>query len=61
MTRSQALQLVKDKIKNENLIKYCLAVEAVMRALASNFGQDEEKWALAGLLHDIDYEETGAS
>lgn len=40
------------------LIKHCLAVEAIMRDLACYFGQDEEKWGLAGLLHDIDYEKT---
>jgi len=59
MNREEALQLVKEKIKNENLVKHCLAVEICMRALAKHLGgEDEEKWALAGLLHDIDYEET---
>ena len=58
MTREEALQLVKEKIKNENLVKHCLAVEACMQALAKHFEQNEEQWALAGLLHDIDYEET---
>jgi putative nucleotidyltransferase with HDIG domain len=58
VTRDEALKLVKEKIKNENLVKHCLAVEACMRALAQHFDEEEEKWALAGLLHDIDYEET---
>ncbi|MDZ7798378.1 MAG: HDIG domain-containing protein [Patescibacteria group bacterium] len=58
MTRDQALKLVKEKIKTPNLINHCLAVEAVMKALAKTFNKDEEKWSLAGLLHDIDYEET---
>lgn len=64
MNRDEALKLVKEKIKNENLVKHCLAVEACMRALARHFGPstelgvNEEKWGLAGLLHDIDYEET---
>lgn len=58
MTRDQALKLVKEKIKNQNLVKHCLAVEACMKALADHFGQDQEKWGLTGLLHDIDYEET---
>lgn len=58
MMREEALKLVKEKIKNPNLIKHCLAVEACMRALAKHFNEDEEKWGLAGLLHDIDYEET---
>lgn len=58
MTREEALKLVEEKIQTKNLIKHCLAVEAVMQALAKYFGEDEEKWGLAGLLHDIDYEET---
>jgi len=58
MTRDEALKLVKEKIKNQNLVKHCLAVEVVMRDLANYFNEDEKKWGLAGLLHDIDYEET---
>ena len=38
------------------MIKHSLAAEIIMRALARHFGQDQEKWGLAGLLHDIDYE-----
>lgn len=58
MNRQQALELVKQNIQNQNLIKHCLAVEAIMWALADYFNEDQEKWALAGLLHDIDYEKT---
>lgn len=58
MTHEQALKLLKEKIKNQNLVKHCLAVEAVMKELAKKFSENKEKWALAGLLHDIDYEET---
>jgi len=58
MEREQALSLLQEKVKNENLIKHCLAVEAVMEKLAEHFGEEKEKWTLAGLLHDIDYEET---
>jgi len=58
MKREEALKLVKERIKNLNLIKHSLAVEACMRALAEYFNEDQEKWALVGLLHDIDYEET---
>jgi len=58
MKRAEALKLVQEKIQNKNLIKHCLAVEAAMKGLADYFGKDREKWALAGLLHDIDYEET---
>ena len=58
MERSRALELVKENIKQDNLVKHCLAVEAVMERLAEYFDKDKEKWALAGLLHDIDYEKT---
>lgn len=58
MKREKALELLKQKVQTENLIKHSLAVEAVMRALAHYFEENEEKWALAGLLHDIDYEKT---
>lgn len=56
MTRSEALALVREYTKNENLIKHMLAVEAAMRAYARRFNADEESWGLAGLLHDFDYE-----
>ncbi len=58
MKREEALELVKENIKEENLVKHCLAVEAVMKRLAEYFDKDVKKWRLAGLLHDIDYEET---
>lgn len=58
MERQQAYQLAKSKFSNKNLFKHVLAVEAVMRGLAEHFGEDQEKWGLAGLLHDLDYEET---
>ncbi|GFN22714.1 HDIG domain-containing metalloprotein [Thermanaeromonas sp. C210] len=58
MQREQALELLQKHISTPNLLKHCLAVEAVMRALARHLGEDEDKWGLAGLLHDIDYEAT---
>ncbi len=58
MTREEAYELAKSKFTNRNLFKHVLAVEAVMRGLARHFGEDEERWGLAGLLHDLDYEET---
>ncbi len=61
MKRDEAFQLVKEYLKNKNLIKHSLAVEACMRALAKKFNEDIEKWGLAGLLHDIDYEITEKS
>ncbi|MBT3260876.1 HDIG domain-containing protein [bacterium] len=53
-----AEELLKKHIKNEKMLAHCYASEAVLRALANRLGQDEEKWALAGLLHDIDVEMT---
>ncbi len=61
MKREEALALVKTHLKNKNLVKHCLAVEACMRAMARSLNQDEEKWGLAGILHDLDYEITEKS
>lgn len=65
MERQEMLELVKDKIKNKNLVNHCLAVEAIMKALAAELNDragnsefDEEKWAVTGLVHDIDYVQT---
>ena len=58
MMREQALELLGQHLKNRNLVKHCLAVEACMKDFALHFGQDPEPWALAGLLHDLDYEYT---
>ena len=56
MIRDEALALVREYVKNENLVKHMLAVEATMRFYAEKFGEDVEKWELAGLLHDFDWE-----
>lgn len=58
MEREQALEELKGRIENENLIKHSLAVEAIMKELAFYFKEDIDKWGLAGLLHDIDCEKT---
>jgi putative nucleotidyltransferase with HDIG domain len=58
MKREDAQELVKKHLKNKNLVKHSLAVEACMKAVAVRLGQDVEKWGLAGLLHDLDYELT---
>jgi len=58
MEREEALELVKAEVKTKNLVKHMLAVEACMRRLATELGEDEEMWGLAGLLHDLDYEYT---
>ncbi len=56
MSEQEALNLIKKYVKNKNSIKHMLATAAVMRSLAQRFNEDENKWALAGLLHDIDME-----
>jgi putative nucleotidyltransferase with HDIG domain len=56
-TRDDAYQLMTQHVKNENLQKHMLAVEAAMRFYARKYGADEQIWAMAGLLHDCDYEE----
>jgi len=56
MNREEALSIVHKYIKNPNLVKHMLAVEAAMRFYARNFGEDEEKWCVTGLLHDFDWE-----
>jgi len=56
--RDRALELIRLRVSNENLIKHMIATEALMGALAAHLGEDEAKWRLAGLLHDLDAEET---
>jgi len=56
MDREQALEIVNRNIRNPQMVKHMLATEAVMRALARRFGEDEDRWGLAGLLHDADAE-----
>ncbi len=58
MTRKEALRLVRQYLKTENLVKHVLATGACMRRLAPRFGGDPDQWELAGLLHDLDYELT---
>ena len=61
MNRSEAFELLKKYLKNKNLIKHSLAVETCMRAMAAKLNQDVDKWGLAGILHDLDYEITEKS
>jgi len=56
MNRKQALAIVYQYVKNPNLVKHMLAVEAAMRFYARKYDEDEEKWAITGLLHDFDWE-----
>ena len=61
MNRDEALELVKKYLKNKNLVKHSLAVEACMKAVAAKLDQNVEQWGLAGILHDLDYEITEKS
>jgi len=56
MTRDQAFDIVQEFVKNKNLQKHMLAVEAAMAAYAKKFHEPEENWRVAGLLHDFDWE-----
>ena len=60
LSREKALARLKEHVKNEKTIVHCLASEAVMRALARKLGEDEDRWGLTGLLHDVDVEVTDA-
>ncbi|TMK70118.1 MAG: HD domain-containing protein [Actinobacteria bacterium] len=55
-TRVEAWDLVCEWIESDSLQKHVLGVEAAMRAYAQRDGDDEEKWAVTGLVHDLDYE-----
>jgi putative nucleotidyltransferase with HDIG domain len=55
-TREEAYQLLTEYNKSDSLIKHALAVEGVMRYMARKWGEDEEKWGVIGLVHDLDYE-----
>ncbi len=58
ITRQKAIEILNTHLKNKNLFRHCLAVEAAMKALAKYFNEDENKWGLVGLVHDGDWEET---
>jgi putative nucleotidyltransferase with HDIG domain len=55
-SRQNALELFKKYNSSESLLKHALAVEGVMRYMARKAGEDEEKWGVIGLVHDLDYE-----
>ena len=56
MNRPEALALVREFVKNENLVRHMLSVEAAMRFYAEKSDQDVEAWGLLGLIHDFDWE-----
>jgi putative nucleotidyltransferase with HDIG domain len=61
LSRIEALELVKKNVSKRNVIFHMIAVEAIMRGLAKHLRENEDEWALAGLLHDVDYEKTEAT
>jgi uncharacterized protein len=58
ISRARALELMRQYLPQESMQKHSLATEAIMRALARKLGREEELWGIAGLLHDLDYNET---
>jgi putative nucleotidyltransferase with HDIG domain len=56
VNREESWELLCEWTESDSLRKHMLAVEAAMRAYAGKFGEDEEKWGVTGLLHDMDYE-----
>jgi putative nucleotidyltransferase with HDIG domain len=56
MESNEALSIVREFVKNENLVRHMLAVEAAMRFYAVKFNEDQETWGIAGILHDFDWE-----
>lgn len=55
-SRQEAYDLLLEYNQSESLVKHALAVEGVMRHFARKFNEDEEKWGVIGLVHDLDYE-----
>jgi putative nucleotidyltransferase with HDIG domain len=58
ISREDAVKLMEEYLQGDGLRKHCYATEAVMGAMAERLGYDPEVWGIAGLLHDLDYEET---
>lgn len=56
-SREEAIELFRKYNQSESLLKHALSVEAVMRYMARKAGEDEEKWGIIGLIHDLDYEQ----
>ena len=55
-TREEALALLREYNRSDSLLKHAFAVEGVMRSVARKRGEDEDKWGIIGLIHDLDYE-----
>jgi len=61
LKREEALELVRRNVTKRTILYHMLAVEAIMRNVASHLKEDEDLWGLTGLVHDIDYEKTEAT
>jgi len=59
ITREECIELVKQNVKNRNLVNHMIAVGAIMRGVAERFGEDPDLWEAVGILHDVDYETFG--
>ena len=59
MKRDDAIALCRERCLKETTVRHLISVEGVMRALARRFGEDEDRWALTGLFHDLDQDHTG--
>ena len=59
ITREECIDLVKQHVKNRNLVNHMIAVGAIMRGMAERFGEDPDLWEAVGILHDVDYETFG--
>ncbi len=59
ITREECIDLVKQNVKNRNLVNHMIAVGAIMRGMAERFGEDPDLWEAVGILHDVDYETFG--
>jgi uncharacterized protein len=58
MNRDEALRFVREKAEKETTVRHLISVEGVMRRLAGHFDEDEDAWALTGLFHDLDQDQT---
>lgn len=56
LSKVEALELLNKHLRDDRMVKHCLAVGAIMRALGGRLGEDASTWELIGLLHDIDYD-----
>jgi len=59
ITRAESIELVKENVKNKNLVNHMIGVGAIMKGLAEHFNEDAHLWEVVGILHDVDYETFG--